>query len=170
MAGILHACALATAAIGAACLAADRGRGRGLEVVASIVMLLAMLDAAAGGEVPAVFSAAMLVAGALALVAIRRAAPQRVSPPARNGVTAHTALGMIVMAALALGMTHPDAAAPAHAHGTSSGVLVFATLAGAAAYAAAATIAVVSARGVLARLHHAGMAASTVAMSLALLA
>jgi len=140
---LLHAWAIAPAAIGACCLAADRGRVRWPDAVASALMLAAMLDAVLTRLVAPVYWAAALIAAAMALAALssprRRAAS---APTVRSGMTAHTGLGLVAMAALQLGMAHGASTgaltvpAGPHAHGGDGGSLIAAgLLAGALAYA-----------------------------------
>ncbi|MDF2046472.1 hypothetical protein P2P98_09915 [Microbacterium sp. Kw_RZR3] len=115
MSEILHAWAVAPAAVGACCLAADRARVRPPEVAASVLMLLAMLDAAVFGVVATVWWTVLLLIGAVAL-AVRRRPRQRRTPRVPALMTVHTTLGMVVMGALQLGMvshTSPSS----HAHG-----------------------------------------------------
>ncbi|MDR6691644.1 hypothetical protein J2X55_002567 [Microbacterium sp. 1154] len=113
MSEILHAAAVAPAALGACCLAADRARVRPPEVAASVLMLVAMLDAAVFGVVAPVGWTALLLIAALALAVWRRPR-QRRTPRQPALMTAHTTLGMVVMAALQLGMGSHTAG---HAHG-----------------------------------------------------
>jgi hypothetical protein len=164
---ILHIWALAPAAIGTCCLAADRRRVRAPELAASVLMLLAMLDAAFGRLVAPVFWAALLLAGAMGLaVAGRRRGPRsRVDA----GMTLHTAIGMLAMGALLLAMGHGDAAGSAHAHGVSSATLVIVLTGGSAIYAVTSAIATLRAHGRLDRVQYAAMGASTLVMALALL-
>jgi len=117
MSEILHAWAVAPAAVGACCLAADRARVRPPEVAASVLMLLAMLDAALFAVIPAVYWAVLLVASALGLAVWRR--PRRRSAPREPAaMTMHTTLGMIVMAGLQVGMG-AHAGSTAHTHGVA---------------------------------------------------
>ncbi|MBU4465518.1 MAG: hypothetical protein KKH75_06700, partial [Actinobacteria bacterium] len=67
----MHAWALAPAAIGTCCLAADRRRMRAPELAASVLMLFAMLDAASARLVPPVYWAAALLLSAMLLAALR---------------------------------------------------------------------------------------------------
>lgn len=142
MAELLHAWAIAPAAIGACCLAADRGRARWPDAVASALMLAAMLDAVLTRFVAPVYWAAVLIGTAMALAAATSPRRRGASPGARGGMGVHTTLGLIAMAALQLGMRHPvgteavTATASAHAHGGSGGpLLATATVVGAIAYA-----------------------------------
>lgn len=113
MSEILHAWAVAPAAVGACCLAADRARVRPPEVVASVLMLLAMMDAAVSGIVAPVYWTVLLLIAALALAVWRRPR-QRRAPRVPALMTVHTTLGMVVMAGLQLGM---GGHTTAHAHG-----------------------------------------------------
>ncbi|MDQ1124839.1 hypothetical protein [Microbacterium trichothecenolyticum] len=115
MSDILHAWAVAPAAVGACCLAADRARVRPPEVMASVLMLLAMLDAGLSRLVAPVWWTAMLLAGAVTL-AIWRRPRQRRPPRVPALMTMHTTLGMIVMAGLQVGMAG-HAGTSGHAHG-----------------------------------------------------
>lgn len=117
MSEILHLWAVAPAAIGTCCLAADRARVRPPEVVAAAVMLLAMVDAAAFGVVAPVYWTALLLAAALGL-AIWRRPRQRRAPRVPALMTLHTTLGMVVMAGLQLAMGG-HATASDHTHGLS---------------------------------------------------
>ncbi|MGA1837414.1 hypothetical protein VD659_10825 [Herbiconiux sp. 11R-BC] len=68
MGGIVHAAALAPAAVATCCLVADRGRRRTAELVVSAVMLLAMLDAVSGHPmVPVLLWSVLLVAAGIGL-------------------------------------------------------------------------------------------------------
>ncbi|MFE1663183.1 hypothetical protein [Microbacterium sp. P02] len=153
MTEILHAWALAPAAIGACCVAADRRRARALELAAAALMMLAMLDAVSAAPVlPVVVWAAALITCAMVLAAARgarRAVPvegasaagsgtrgllpgrvARSGPGSRLGssraadgraMTLHTTLGLVLMAALLLGMgTHAGTGAQGHGHGLSA--------------------------------------------------
>jgi len=152
---LLHAWAIAPAAIGACCLAADRGRARWPDAVASALMLAAMLDAVLTRFVAPVYWAALLIGTAMAMAAAtsprRRSAS---SPRPRSGMSVHTTLGLVAMAALQVGLTHGAAdplagPAAAHAHGGSGGpLLTTALLVGAIAYA-------VLSAGLLTRSHRA---------------
>ncbi len=170
MAEILHAWALAPAAVGTCCLAAEGRRARMPELAASVLMLLAMMDAARPASLVApVFWTALLLAAALALAALRgpRRAGSAGPTSTQSEPTVHTAVGLVVMGALLVGMGHADASAGAHEHGgpALAGVL----LVGGTAYALAAAVAALRAHGLLGRAQHLGMAASTALMSLALL-
>ncbi|MFD4959037.1 hypothetical protein [Microbacterium sp. NPDC058389] len=155
MTELLHAWAIAPAAIGACCLAADRGRARWPDAVASALMLAAMLDAVLTRLVAPVYWAAALIATAMVLAAA--SSPRRRGVPSRprGGMTVHTALGLVAMAALQLGMAHGAASGPlsgqvsTHAHGGSGGpLLATAAVVGAVAYA-------VLSAGLLTRSHRA---------------
>lgn len=115
MSEILHAAAVAPAAVGACCLAADRARVRPPEVMASVLMLLAMLDAGLLGAIAPVWWTALLL-GAAVILAFWRRPRQRRLPQVPPLMTLQTTLGMVVMAALQLGMGG-HAAGAAHAHG-----------------------------------------------------
>ncbi|MBW9121779.1 hypothetical protein JNB63_16900 [Microbacterium trichothecenolyticum] len=152
MTELLHAWAIAPAAIGACCVAADRGRARWPDAVASALMLIAMLDTAITGLVAPVYWAAVLLGSAMALAAWQRprrgAGGRAASAPGPMAV--HTALGLVAMAALQVGMTPPSAAttaAAAHAHGGAGGGALLAALllGGAVAYAALSALLVLRA-------------------------
>lgn len=160
MSEILHVWAVAPAAVGACCLAADRARVRPPEVVASVLMLLAMLDAAVFGVVAPVGWTALLVAAALGL-AIWRRPRQRRTPRVPALMTLHTTLGMVVMAALQLGMGGHTAA---HAHGPALAPVLLVAVIG---YTG---LSVIAGRRMPARLDRAqigAMAASVVLMAVA---
>jgi hypothetical protein len=152
---LLHAWAIAPAAIGACCVAADRGRARWPDAVASALMLFAMLDAAITGLVAPVYWAAVLLGSAMALAAWQRprrgAGGRAASAPGPMAV--HTGLGLVAMAALQVGMAPPSAAATAttaaaaHAHGGAGGGALLAALllGGAVAYAALSALLVLRA-------------------------
>ncbi len=140
MTELLHAWAIAPAALGACCLAADRGRVRWPDAAASVLMLVAMLDAALTRLIAPVYWAALMVAAAMALAAWQRPRGRATSghprPPA--GMAVHTGLGLIAMAALQLAMGHDplSAGASAHGHHGGSASLMTLLLGGALAYAA----------------------------------
>lgn len=162
MSETLHLWAVAPAAIGTCCLAADRARVRPPEVAASVVMLLAMLDAAIFGVVAPVYWTGLLLAAALGLAVWRRPR-QRRSPRVPPTMTLHTALGLVLMAALQVSMG---------AHGSPSGHSHGLTLApfltaGVLAYAAVSVAAIRRMPGRLDRAQIAAMAASLAVMSLA---
>ena len=136
---ILHVWALAPAAIGACCLAADRRRARAPELFASMLMLSAMLDAAALHRIAGVYWAAMLLTAAVVLAAVRgpRRPRRRGRPAATPGMTTHTALGLVVMAVLTVFLPHGyDPVREAHAHGLSTGTTTSLLGAGSLAYVA----------------------------------
>ncbi len=162
MSEILHAWAVAPAAVGACCLAADRARVRPPEVVASVLMLLAMLDAAAFGVIAPVYWTALLLVAAVALAVWRRPRQRRM-PRTPTLMTLHTTVGMVVMGALHLGMGGHTAA---HSHGPALGPVLGAAVLGYAALSVAAG------RRMRARLDRAqigAMAASVILMGVAAL-
>ncbi|MFT4212993.1 MAG: hypothetical protein QM626_14100 [Microbacterium sp.] len=171
MAEILHVWALAPAAIGTCCLAADgrRARARVPELVASALMLLAMVDAAGPGWVAPVYSAALLLLAAMALAALRgaRRGRHRRRTRAELAMTVHAAVGLVVMAALMLGMGHASGVSGAHVHGPSAATVTVLFLAGGAAYALWSTWEAVRAHSALGRLQFGAMGATTLAMALA---
>lgn len=170
MTEILHAWALAPAAIGTCCLAADRRRVRAPELAASLLMLLAMLDSALERIIAPVFWAALLLLGAMGLAASGRLRGRATRPAA--GMTLHSAIGMVAMAGLLLAMGHAGAetsAASVHAHGVSGTTLTVALLAASLVYALGSVLAALRAHGGLDRAQYAAMGASTVVMGIALL-
>ena len=173
MAELLHAWAIAPAASGACCLAADRGRARWPDAAASVLMLVAMLDAALTRLVAPVYWAALLIASAMALAAWQGPRGRRASaaqPRPGTGMAVHTGLGLIAMAALQLGMGHdPLAAASAAAHGHEGGgaVLMTLLLGGALAYAAFSVLLLVRAHRPLDRAQLACMGVSVLLMAAA---
>lgn len=143
MTELLHTWAIAPAAIGACCLAADRGRARWPDAVVSALMLAAMLDAVLTRFLAPVYWAAILIGAAMALAAATSPRRRSASPTPRGGMGVHTALGLIAMATLQLGMAHGTAdgalagMAAAHAHGDTGRTLsATAMVIGAIAYAA----------------------------------
>jgi len=167
---LLHAWAIAPAAIGACCLAADRGRARWSDAVASAIMLIAMLDAATTRLVAPVYWAALLLVSAMALAAWQR--PRRNdgrAASAQGTMTVHTGLGLVAMAALQLGMAHPPvgaSAATAHGHGGGGGTLLAVLLmGGAVAYAALSALLVFRAHRALDRAQLICMGASVLLMA-----
>ncbi|MGA1827713.1 hypothetical protein [Microbacterium sp.] len=170
MTEILHAWALAPAAIGTCCLAADRRRVRAPELAASLLMLLAMLDSALGRMVAPVLWAALLLLGAMGLAAAGRRRGR--ASGVGNAMTLHSAIGMIAMAGLLLPMAHQaggTTASTAHAHGMSSATLIVALLAGSAVYAAGSVAAALRAHSWLDRAQYMAMGTSTLVMGVALL-
>lgn len=171
---LLHAWALAPAALGTCCLAADRRRVRAPELAASVLMLLAMLDATrAQPAVPAVVWAAILLVAAMAVAAVRRrrgAMRMDAGAMPSTGMTLHTTLGLVVMAVLVAMMT-PHSGGVAH-HGPSLGAFIVGAGIAAAAYAAASVVAAARApRGrPLDRMQYAAMGISALFMALPLIA
>jgi hypothetical protein len=162
MSETLHMWAVAPAAIGTCCLAADRARVRPPEIVASVVMLVAMLDAGLLGLVAPVYWAAVLLIAALALAAWRRPR-QRRTPRVPTTMTLHTALGLVMMAALQVAMgTHPPTSA--HTHGVGLGPLLLAAVIG---YGIASVLLLRRMPARLDRAQIGAMAASIVLMSIA---
>jgi len=136
MSETFHLWAVAPAAIGTCCLAADRAQVRPPEVMASVLMLLAMLDAGLSRLIAPVWWTAMLLASAVTLAVWRRPR-QRRAPRVPALMTLHTTLGMVVMAALQIGMsTHGVSAG--HSHGVN---LVLFLLAVAVGYAGLSVVA-----------------------------
>ena len=193
MGEILHLGALAPAAIGACCIAADRRRARVPELAASVLMLIAMLDVVLWGLVAPLVWAALLIVAAIALAALRgRAArvrtvarvPVSVAKVPVSGakvpstvMTVHATLGLVVMATLVLAMI-PDASTPAVATGHHSTGAPFGPVAAASAllFGLVSVIAARSPHGGAARASALergqliAMGASTAVMGVALLA
>lgn len=163
MSETLHLWAVAPAAIGTCCLAADRARVRPPEVVASLLMLLAMLDAGLLGAVPPVYWAALLLAAAVTLAFWRRPRQRRM-PPVPVTMTVHTAAGMVLMAGLQLAMSAHAGAAGGHVHGLGLAPLLAAGVVG---YAAASLGAMRRMPARLDRAQIAAMVASVVLMAVA---
>jgi hypothetical protein len=197
---ILHLGALAPAAIGACCIAADRRRARAPELAASVLMLVAMLDVVVWGVIAPVVWAAALVVAAIGLAALRGRAARRRStarvpvpaarvpvPAARVPVpaarvpssvmTVHATLGLVVMAALVLAMI-PDAstASPAATHHSAGAPFEFVAAASALLFGIVSVVATRARHGdgartsVLERGQLIAMGVSTAAMGIALLA
>ncbi|WP_194409310.1 hypothetical protein [Microbacterium cremeum] len=126
MSDLLHAGALVPAVLGTAVLVREHRLLPTPEVVASVLMLVAMADAMLWHIVAPVYWSAALIAGALGLVVGRRRGEivrgrSSAAPAARAHValTAHVALGLVVMAALlvAAGSAVPAASAvDSHCH------------------------------------------------------
>ncbi|MFV9426600.1 hypothetical protein [Microbacterium sp. S1037] len=160
MSEILHAWAVAPAAVGACCLAADRARVRPPEVAASVLMLLTMLDAAVFGLIAPVYWTALLIVAAVGLAVWRRPR-QRRAPRVPALMTVHTTLGMVVMAGLQVAM---GGHSPTHTHGVALGPLMVGAAVGYAVFSSVAM------RRMPARLDRAqigAMAASVVLMAVA---
>ena len=167
MTEILHLWALAPAAVGTCCLPADRRRVRAPELTASALMLIAMLDAATVGLVATVFWAGMLLLAAMALAGVRSG---RRRHPARRAdtMTVHTALGLVVMAALLLTMPAGQPSAPSgHAHGMDAGAVTVAVGFTALGYVGWSAVALLRAHTRLDRAQYAAMGVSVLAMVLA---
>jgi hypothetical protein len=171
VAELLHAWAIAPAALGACCLAADRGRARWPDAAASVLMLVAMLDAALTRLVAPVYWAAVLVAAAMTLAAWQRPRGRAASahPRPRAGMAVHTGLGLIAMAALELGMAHDPIATDATSHGHHGGgaSLTLLLLCGALAYAAFSALLLTRAHRALDRAQLICMGVSVVLMAAA---
>jgi len=170
MSEVLHVFALAAALVGAGSLGLMR-RGAGVpEVAAAALMFIGMADAMTLALLPPIVWFAVMLPAALALAA-RCRAPRGNAAPAGAGsavLTGHLALGLISTAGLILLMTMgPDAVAPADAHAHGGGAMMPQLMAGAFGLGAIllGAIALRTERSWTHRLHHATMAASTVAMS-----
>ncbi|NLP84221.1 hypothetical protein HF576_10185 [Microbacterium sp. CFH 90308] len=132
MSELLHAGALLPAVLGTGALVRDRRLRPVPEVVASILMLVGMADAMLWHVVAPVYWSAALVVVALGLVVGRRRGPlaRGRSTPARDvgahvALTAHVALGLVVMAALLVaGATSapPASTVDGHCHSCGGGV------------------------------------------------
>lgn len=176
MTEILHAWALAPAALGTCCIAADRRRARAPELAASVLMVLAMADAAFGlGLLSPVLWASLLVVAAMGIAALRSGrreiAPEDVPARPAIGMTVHSGLGLVITGGLMLAMVPGvGAAARVSVHHTAiPGSLVAALVATSVGYALVSLGAAVRARcPVLDRVQLVAMGASTLAMSLAL--
>lgn len=166
----LHAWALAPTALGTCCLIAARRRVRVSEIAASVLMLLAMLDTALPGQVLApVFWAVLLIVGAIGIAAVRRvrsrAAASSVPAHSRADPALHTTLGLVVMAALLLGMPGHGATG-GHAHtGMGPTVLIIAAV----AYIAASVVSAVRSPRWWDRTQFGSMGLSTLLMTLAMI-
>lgn len=163
----LHLLALGPAALSLCCLAADRRARRAGDVVASVVMIVAMADAAVTGLIPVVCWAVVLLAAAMALAA--RARARRAD--AGGALPVHAATGMIVMAALMLAMAGDGGAlvAPPHSHHAPPAPALVAAIS-AAAYVGASVVLARRGRSMLDRAQYAGMAASVALMTLGVVA
>lgn len=166
MSEILHAWALAPAAAGACCLAADR-RVRAPELAASLLMLGAMLDGAVAGLIPPVYWAGMLLLAAMALAALRRYRRSATRHDGEDEMALHTAAGLVTMAAVTLVAGHGAASAAAHVHGPTGAGLLAAVLAACAGFAAWSAVSTVRAPAPLDRAQYAAMGASVLLMAAA---
>ncbi|HWI31214.1 MAG TPA: hypothetical protein VNT50_06970 [Microbacterium sp.] len=168
----LHTWALAPAALGACCLAADRRRARVPELAASVLMLLAMLDSSrTHPAVPAVLWAEILLIAAMAVAAVRgRRAATHADADAMpsTGMTLHTNLGLVVMAVL-VALMSPHSDGIAH-HGPSLGAFVLGAAIASAAYGAASVVAAARTARTrrLDRVQYAAMGISALGMALPL--
>ena len=166
----LHLLALAPAAVGLCCLAADGRRARAVELAAALLMIIAMADAAVTALVPAALWAGALIAGAM-LLAVTRGRARALAARGMGGGTAmpvHAASGMLVMAALLLATAGGPAATIAGHHHSAAPALTLVAAAVATAYVVASAVLTVRARGRLVRAQFVAMAASVGLMSLGL--
>lgn len=168
MSALLHLGALVPAAIGVGTLVGMRRDAGRAELLAAALMLVGMTDVMTVSLVPPVVWFAALIAAGLALAAGRRVSPVATARPGTM-LSTHLALGVISTAALILLMPAMPSSAPAllvssHEHGASSTMpqLVGAGLA--LGTVALAVVALRAERSWIHRLHHATMAASTIAM------
>lgn len=170
MADLLHLWALAPATLGACCVAADRGRARAPELAASVLMVLAMADAATGaGLIAPVFWAVLLIAAAMTLAALRGRRRSGASHPVPL-MAVMTTLGLVVMAALTVAMgVHATGHTDGHAHGVGAAGLALGVGAVTAGYVGASGVLAVRGMPRLDRLQYAAMGASTLLMGLAVL-
>lgn len=168
---LLHAWALAPAAIGTCCLAADRGRARVPELAASVLMLLGMLDASRPGPLlaPVAWAALFLVA-AMTLAALRRprskAGRRTVQDRSARVMQLHTTLGLVLMAVLLLGMPHSGAGAHAHG-GMSPTALTASTAIAAGAYVVTSAVTAARSRAWQDRAQLSAMGVATLLMAVA---
>ncbi|MCK2035997.1 hypothetical protein KZC51_07590 [Microbacterium sp. SSW1-49] len=177
MSDLLHVFALAAALVGVGSLALMR-RGVGhAEIAAAALMVIGMADAMTLALLPPIVWFAVMLPAALALAA-RCRSPRASRAPAgaeSAALTGHLALGLVSTAALILLMTTmtpdavtaPDAVPPPDAHVHGGGAMMPQLMAGAFGLGAIllGAIALRTERSWVHRLHHATMAASTVAMS-----
>ncbi|NJI61637.1 hypothetical protein HCX50_19610 [Microbacterium oxydans] len=168
MSALLHLGALVPAAIGVGTLVGMRRDAGRAELLAAALMLVGMTDVMTVSLVPPVVWFAALIAAGLALAAGRRVSPVATARPGTM-LSTHLALGVISTAALILLMPAMPSSAPAllvssHEHGASSTMpqLVGAGLA--LGTVALDVVALRAERSWIHRLHHATMAASTIAM------
>lgn len=160
----MHELALAFAVASSCALAAHPRRGRLPELTASVLMLVAMIDAAAPGPLlsPIAWTAVLLGSALLLAIAGRT---RRGSCAAHS--TAHTGVCSVIMAGLIVaGHGHTATAATAHAHG---GQVPFEALVsiGVVAFVLASVYGVARSRRVLDRIQIGAMAVSTTLMLLA---
>lgn len=146
--------------VGCAARGVRPGRARG--TLAAVLMLLAMLDTGVGpGLVPApVWAAVMLVTG-VALAAAGRATTVR---PAHG---AHSAVGMVLMGALIIGM--PKGTPMAGMAGMSASPFAVLMVIGTLAFAIASAVVVAREQALPRRLESGAMAVSVTLMALPLL-
>jgi hypothetical protein len=141
----LHLGALGTTVLGGCCLLANRRHAGGVRgVILSLLMVIAMADAAAGAVLlaPIAWSGLLLAAAIASLAAPGR----RAGVDERRIARAHGAIGAIVMALLLILMTGSalpagavEVAASGHHAGPAS-ALTAAGIVGAAGYAAASVL------------------------------
>lgn len=182
----LHAWALAPAAVGTCCMAVDRRRARVPELAASVLMLVAMADAASLHAVAPVVWCAILLAAAMGLAAIRGRRRTLRGDGTATLMQVHGTMGLVVMAGLTVLMGVPLGPVPDGAHHGGGGSLVPLGVAVAVAYAAASVALALRAgrhardpavhargpavhAGRLGRVQLVAMGASVAAMGLALL-
>lgn len=127
MGEVLHVAALVPAGVGTCCLAVtSRGRLQAGELVASAVMIAAMIDVAFGlAVVPALAWALALVVCSIALAAgVRLRRGRGRAARSACGADVHTALGGLAAVPVLLLMGIAPSAAAGHSHGVGAAVLV----------------------------------------------
>ncbi len=138
----LHLGALGTTILGGCCLLANRRHAGGVRgLILTLLMVVAMADAAAGAVLLAPIAwSGLLLAGAV----VSLAAPgRRAGAGERRVARAHEAIGAIVMAFLLILMTVPAAAAEVATsghHGGPASALTATGIVGAVGYAAASIL------------------------------
>lgn len=189
MSTLLHAGALVLAAIAAGALCAGGRRTRPAEAAAGFAMLVGMTDAMTVSVLPAALWSAVLLAAAIALAVRHRwtaavpvspvpaepggrrapvSGPASAAAGSRSSVGPHLALGLVATAPLILLMpARTPGAVPvlgAHGHGGGSPVPVLLAVLALGTVVATA-LALRRDRSWPHRVHHAAMAASTLAMT-----
>jgi hypothetical protein len=170
MIAALHISALVPALIGACCLAAERRPGRVGELVAALVMLVAMADGMrATPSAPRILWVALLLATAITLAAARGRRRAPVGAVSR-AMAVHTATGLVVTGALLALMTGAaHGGQDPHAHGLSSGALTAVLVVGALSYAAVSVVVAARSSATTARVQLVSMGASAALMAVAVI-